>query len=54
MADGLAEVLAAIARVEAKVDALIQALADDDGDEPSFTLDGHPAGAERDQGQSLG
>lgn len=50
----MAEVLAAIARVEAKVDALIQALADDDDDEPQLTLDGDTVGAPREQGQSLG
>jgi hypothetical protein len=41
-------------RIEAKLDALIAALADDgDEDAPQLTLDGLDAGGERDQGQSL-
>lgn len=56
------EILAALARLEAmvgavdaKLDALIQALADeDDDDPPRLTLDGDHAGGARDQGQSLG
>lgn len=39
-------------RIEAKLDALIVALADDE-DAPATSLDGAPAGAERDQTQSL-
>lgn len=56
------EILAALARLEAtigavdaKLDALIQALADEeDDDPPQLTLDGDYAGGARDQGQSLG
>ena len=39
-------------RIEAKLDALIAALAED-GDAPEFDLDGNPAGAERDQNAPL-
>ncbi|MGP1666978.1 MAG: hypothetical protein ACTS5I_13910 [Rhodanobacter sp.] len=44
-------------RIEAKLDALIAALAEEDGDdeqEPAHTLDGLAVGFERDQNQSLG
>lgn len=42
-------------RVESKLDALIQSLADEeDDDPPQLTLDGDHAGGARDQGQSLG
>lgn len=41
-------------RVERKLDALIAALADEDEEPPSRTLDGEIAGGERDQGMSLG
>lgn len=41
-------------RIEAKLDALILALSDDEqGDEPQFTLDGELIGGERDQGEML-
>lgn len=39
-------------RLEAKVDALLDALADD-ADIEVFDLDGHSVGRERDQGESL-
>lgn len=46
-----------LVRIEEKLDRLILALADDydEGDEqpPALTLDGEPAGQERDQGQEL-
>jgi len=48
------EIMAALQRVEHKLDVLLQALADDGDDEPMpLTLDGLPAGAERQQGMSL-
>lgn len=41
-------------RVEAKLDQLLEALAEDaDTPAPEISLDGDAAGAERDQGQSL-
>lgn len=42
-------------RIEAKLDALLAALAEDAADEeqPAVTLDGTPAGAARDNLQSL-
>lgn len=43
-----------LARIEGKLDTLIQALAADDDEPVPLTLDGEPAGGERDQGQSLG
>lgn len=44
-----------LAVIEAKLDAIVQALTeDDDEDQMPLTLDGEPAGAERDQSQSLG
>lgn len=46
---------ATLLRMEAKLDSLIAALAEDEDDEePSITLDGERAGGERDQNQSLG
>jgi hypothetical protein len=45
--------LAILMRIEAKLDILISALAEDDGDEPLLTLDGQPIGGERDQGSPL-
>lgn len=44
----------ALARIEGKLDTLIKALADDDGEEPERDLDGNTVGAERDQTQGLG
>jgi hypothetical protein len=42
-------------RIEAKLDALIKALAEEeDQAQPGTALDGQPAGQERDQSQSLG
>jgi len=42
-------------RIEAKLDALIKALAEDDSEgQPATTLDGEPAGQERDSSQGLG
>lgn len=40
-------------RIEAKLDALIAALAEDEEQEPSTTLDGDEAGGERDTNQPL-
>lgn len=43
-------------RIEAKLDALLAALAEDAGDDeqaPQLSLDGTPAGAERDRTQTL-
>ncbi len=48
-------VLARLDAIDKKLDALIEALAkDDQEDQPECTLDGDPAGGERDQSQSLG
>jgi hypothetical protein len=46
----------ALGRIEGKLDTLIKALAEDDGEDedPAVDLDGRAAGGERDQGQSLG
>ena len=41
-------------RIEGKLNALIAALAEDEAEEPSRTLDGDLFGGERDQSQSLG
>ncbi len=49
----LAGITAHLERIEAKLDALIAALAEDE-DPPGTTLDGDPSGAERDATQSLG
>jgi len=43
-----------LARIEAKLDALIEALASEDQEAASRTLDGEWAGAGRDQTQGLG
>ncbi len=49
------DIMAAVLRVEGKLDTLIAALADEPEDtSPLPTLDGTLAGGERDQGQSLG
>ncbi len=41
-------------RIEAKLDALIMALSEDEqDDDPQFTLDGELLGGERDQGEML-
>lgn len=40
-------------RIEAKLDALIEALAEDDEQEESFDLDGNPIGGQRDTTESL-
>jgi hypothetical protein len=45
-------ILAALLRVEQKLDMLLQALAEDEG-EPPLTLDGTYAGAEREEGTPL-
>jgi hypothetical protein len=47
-------ILAALQRLESKVDALIAALAEDEDDKPNISLDGEPFPGERDQSQSLG
>lgn len=43
-----------LTRLHIKLDALLHALAQEDEQPPANTLDGQPAGAERDQTQSLG
>lgn len=48
------QILATLARVEAKLDTLIAALAEDETDEPNIGLDGDLFPGERDQSQSLG
>ena len=40
-------------RIERKLDTLIAALADEDDEPEQRTLDGEPAGRERDQSQGL-
>lgn len=47
--------LACLARIEQKLDTLIQSLAEDDdeGSEPALTLDGQTTGRERNQDQPL-
>jgi hypothetical protein len=48
------ELLAAMKRIERKLDQLLAALAEEaDDDEPELTLDGQPAGATRQQGLVL-
>lgn len=48
------ETLAVLQRIEAKLDLLIVALAEDqEADAPQLTLDGAPAGAPRAEGQAL-
>lgn len=49
-----ADVLAALARLERKVDVLIAALAEEEDEQTERTLDGDPVPGERDQSQSLG
>jgi hypothetical protein len=49
----LQQIQATCQRTEAKVDALIEALADGDDPQPQRTLEGEDAGRERDQSQSL-
>ena len=54
--DQLARALDALARIEGKLDALIDALADEDEDEPekpARDLQGEPMPRERDQDQPL-
>ena len=48
-------ILQTLARVESKLDALIDALADevDESERPEFTLDGFQIGGERDQNAIL-
>lgn len=48
------EVTAALARIESKLDALLSALADEEDQKPGLTLDGDPAGDERQGGLDLG
>ncbi len=50
----LALILAAIQRIEARLDHLIDVLAEEEEGPPATTLEGDNAGSERDQGQSLG
>lgn len=47
------EMLAYLQRIEAKLDTLIDALAEDDSDEPAQDLEGRPIGAARDLDQPL-
>lgn len=50
----VASVPGRLAAIEAKLDALVQALIEEEEDgQMQLTLDGEPAGAERDQSQSL-
>jgi hypothetical protein len=53
--DELAELTAAVARVEAKLDALLAAIDEDVAEDyaQAMTLDGTPMPAERDQNQPL-
>lgn len=44
--------MAVMLRVEGKLDALLQALAEDE-DQPAFALDGSPIGGEREPGTPL-
>ena len=55
MADNRMELLERLARIEAKLDVLIDALAADDElpEELLNTLDGDPMGGDRDQGDML-
>lgn len=48
------QTLDAIRRVESLVQVLVASLAEEQGDEPQFDLDGKPAGSPRQEGQSLG
>lgn len=48
-----AALLAAIARIESKLDALIAALASDEDDEPQYSLDGDLVPGERAEGTPL-
>ncbi|MGQ4661331.1 hypothetical protein [Lysobacter sp. F6437] len=45
---------ATLARIESKLDALIDALAGEDEEQDITTLDGDAAGGERDQTEGLG
>ena len=45
--------MAVMLRVEGKLDALIEALAEEPEDQPLFALDGSPMGGERDTGAPL-
>lgn len=49
------QILQHLARIEAKLDALIQALAEesDESERPEYTLDGFQIGGERDQNAIL-
>ena len=49
------QILQQLARIEAKLDALIDALAEetDESERPEFTLDGFQIGGERDQNAIL-
>jgi hypothetical protein len=40
-------------RIEAKLDALIQALSEEDQDQPGYDLNGNPLGIDRDESQEL-
>ena len=44
---------ARLARIESKLDVLIAALSDEDGDEPQYSLDGELMFGGRDEGVSL-
>lgn len=47
------DLLDVLQRIEAKLDALIAALASDDEDEPQYSLDGDRIPGERDEGTPL-
>jgi pyruvate kinase len=51
---GVASKVDRLGAIEQKLDQLLASLAADEEEEPRFSLDGQPAGAERDGSQSLG
>lgn len=50
--DQFQEIVERLDRIESMLAVLVNSLAEDE-DEPQLTLDGQPAGGERDQSQSL-
>jgi hypothetical protein len=51
---GVASKVDRLSAIERKLDQLLASLAADEEEEPRFSLDGQPAGAERDGNESLG
>ena len=49
----MTEEMAVLLRIESKLDALLQALADEDDEPEQLTLDGMPAGRPREDGVPL-